>query len=103
MVKMSLGSVDLSQDEIDWWDVITELSGAALRTQVAVALKGHLIRFKPQYNKQLNYLARRHGLTYEEVFRRLKCKEDLGAIVDDAPILQSEEDTSFGCEVKKSD
>lgn len=100
MPKLNAGSVDLTEDEIDWLKVITNLSGESLRAQLRQIIKGHLIRFKPHYSKQIGYVARKYGLSWEEAFARLTKEEPpLGDVVCEAPINSEEEVSNFGCEV----
>lgn len=99
MPEINIGSIKLTEDEIDWLRVIGNLSGESLRSQMRQIVKGHLVRFKPQYLKQVNYLARKYGLTLEETFILLKTKEPpFGKVVNEAPISAMEEVTNFGCE-----
>lgn len=102
MPKLNLGSVDLPEDEYDWMTVIINLSGEPLRSQMRQIIKGHLIRFKSQYVKQLHYTAKKYGLTPEETFKRLlKGPPPFGDVVNEGPINFDEELTNFGCEVNK--
>lgn len=100
MPELNIGSIKLTEDELDWLRVICNLSDESLRSQMRQIVKGHLIRFKPQYLKQVNYVARKYGLTLEEAFIRLKSgPPPFGEVVNDAPISAMEEVTNFGCEV----
>lgn len=102
MPEINIGSIKLTEDEIDWLRVIGNLSGESLRSQMRQIVKGHLVRFKPQYLKQVNYVARKYGLTLEEAFIKLKTEEPpFGEVVNQAPISAMEEVTNFGCEVSK--
>lgn len=102
MPEINIGSIKLTEDEIDWLRVICNLSGESLRSQMRQIVKGHLVRFKPQYLKQVNYIARKYGLTLEEAFIQLKAKEPpFGEVVNEAPISAMEEVTNFGCEVRE--
>jgi hypothetical protein len=101
MPKLNISSVDLTEDEIDFLKAICNLSGESVRAQVRQIIKGHLVRFKPQYLKQINYLARKYGLTFQETFLRLTTGQPpFGEVVMEAPVLEEEEITNFGCEVK---
>lgn len=100
MPKLNVGTIDLTEDEIDWLKAIGNLSGESVRAQLRQIIKGHLIRFKPQYSKQVAYLARKYGLTFEETFRLLQTSQPpFGEVVCEAPISIFEESTDFGCEV----
>jgi hypothetical protein len=100
MPRLNVSSLDLTEDEIDFLKAICNLSGESIRAQLRQIVKGHLVRFKPQYLKQVNYLARKYGLTFEETFARLvEGEPPFGEVVRPAPIVEAEETTNFGCEV----
>lgn len=104
MPRFQIGSLDLSEDEIDWLKVAANLSGTSIRAQVGQALQGHLLRFKPHYKRKIAYVARKYGLTWEEAFKKLTNEsppfEGL-PVVEEAPIREEEELSNFGCEVDK--
>ena len=100
MPRLNIGSVDLTEDEIAWLQVVSNLSGESIRAQLRQVIKGHLIRFKPQYCKQINYVARKYGLSFEDAFAMLAIQQPpLGEIVEEFPISEIEEVTNFGVEV----
>ncbi len=102
MPRLNTGSVDLSEDEIDWLKVICNLSGTSLRAQLSQILSGHIVRFKPHYSRKVAYVARKYGLTWEEAFQRLTLGQPpFGEVVQDAPALEEEEKSNFGCEVNR--
>jgi hypothetical protein len=104
MPRFQIGSIDLSEDEIDWLKVSASLSSTSVRAQVGQAIQGHLVRFKPHYKRKVAYVARKYGLTWEEAFKKLTLEsppfENL-PVVEEAPIREDEEMSNFGCEVNK--
>jgi hypothetical protein len=106
MPRFQIGSIDLSEYEIDWLKVATNLSGTSIRAQVGQAIQGHLVRFKPHYKRKIAYVARKYGLTWDEAFKKLTQEpspfEGL-EVVEESPIREAEEFSNFGCEVDKGD
>lgn len=104
MPKFNVGSIDLSEDEVDWLSVAINLSDTSIRAQIAQIVQGHIIRFKPHYRRKVAYVARKYGLTWEEAFQRLTVEPspftDMLPVVENAPIRQEEEFSNFGCEVE---
>ncbi|HEY9298371.1 MAG TPA: hypothetical protein VIQ31_18845 [Phormidium sp.] len=101
--RLQVSSVDLAEDEIDWIRAICNLSGISIRAQVTQILQGHLIRFKPHYKRKISYVARKYGLTFEEAFARLQeGSPPFGDVVEIAPVIEAEESSNFGCEVKET-
>jgi hypothetical protein len=91
MGKVNTGALDMSQDEEDWLRAISVMNNETVKSILVQSWRGHLCRHKAHYIKKLRYLAERHGLTIEECFRRLVKGEDLGAVVNEAPIRAMEE------------
>ena len=91
MPRLTLGYLELSQDEYDWLQAITRMNEDSLKSSIIQAWRGHLCRHKAHYMKKLRYLSERHGLPLEECFRRLVVGEDLGAVVKEAPLNAMEE------------
>ncbi len=89
--RLTLGYLELSQDEYDWLQAITRMNEDSLKSSIVQAWRGHLCRHKPHYMKKLRYLSERHGLTVEECFKRLVVGEDLGPVVREAPLNAMEE------------
>lgn len=101
--RLQVSSVDLAEDEIDWIRAVCNLSGISIRAQVTQILQGHLIRFKPHYKRKISYVARKYGLTFEEAFARLQeSSPPFGDVVEIAPVIEEEEASNFGCEVKET-
>lgn len=101
--RLQVSSVDLAEDEIDWIRAVCNLSGISVRAQVTQIIQGHLLRFKPHYKRKISYVARKYGLTFEEAFARLQENSPpFGEVVEIAPIIEEEESSNFGCEVKES-
>lgn len=102
MPRLNTGSVDLSEDEIDWLKVICNLSGTSLRAQFSQIISGHIVRFKPHYSRKVAYVARKYGLTWEEAFQQLtQGQPPFGEVVQEAPAIEEEEKSHFGCEVRQ--
>lgn len=104
MPRFQIGSIDLSEDEIDWLKVATNINGTSIRSQVGQALQGHLLRFKPHYKRKIAYVARKYGLTWDEAFKKLTSESppfEGVPVVEEAPIREEEELSNFGCEVNK--
>jgi hypothetical protein len=103
MPQFQIGSVNLSEDEVDWLKVAINLSDMSARAQVGQIIQGHLIRFKPHYKRKIAYVARKYGLSWEEAFKRLTVEsppfENL-PVVEEAPVREEEEMSNFGVEVK---
>lgn len=99
MGKVNTGALEMSQDEEDWLRAISRMNSETVKSILVNAWKGHLNRHKAHYLRKVRYLAEMHGLTVEECFRRLVVGEDLGEIVNRAPINALEEleqNTFFG-------
>ena len=91
MPRLTLGYLELSQDEYDWLQAITRMNEDSLKSSIIQAWRGHLCRHKAHYMKKLRYLSERHGLPIEECFRRLVVGESLGGVVKEAPLNAMEE------------
>ncbi len=102
MPRLSVGTINLSPDEIAWLTAACNLSGVSVRAQIGQTVQGHIIRFKPHYKRKIAYVARMHGISFEEAFARLQAEsppfKDL-PIVDEAPVIEEEEISDFGCEL----
>lgn len=104
MPRFQIGSIDLSEDEIDWLKVATNINGTSIRSQVGKALQRHLLHFKPHYKRKIAYVARKYGLTWDEAFKKLTRESppfEGVPVAEEAPIREEEELSNFGCEVDK--
>lgn len=91
MLEVNLGKIILSPDEYHWLKVQAALTRKPLRTVIADAWRSQLDSNRHRYIAQVNYLARRHGLTFEECFRRLVNGLSLGDVVNEIPVRLDEE------------
>ena len=78
MTDINLGTVPMGDHDADWFKVMCKLSNRSLRANAASVLGFYVRRHKSEYVEILTYTARKHGLTPDEVFRRLLNDEPLG-------------------------
>lgn len=89
--RLTPGYLDMSQDEYDWIQAISNLNAETVKMILLGAFRGHLAKNKRHYIRKISYLANQRGLTFQECFRRLVKGEDLGEIVNECPIDVEEE------------
>lgn len=77
-MPIRLSTVPLNDHDADWLTVMANASETSLRQKVASVLSYYVRRRKDQYVQMVQYLADKHGLTFEECFHKLRRGEDLG-------------------------
>lgn len=111
MPRFNIGSADLSEDDIDWFKVACNLSGESIRAKIGHIITGHLIRFRSQYVRKVDYVARQYGVTWEEAFILLRQKsppfteEDLVWVRSQPPLAlrEQEVDQKIGYETLREE
>ncbi|MEM9482132.1 MAG: hypothetical protein AAGA83_00415 [Cyanobacteria bacterium P01_F01_bin.116] len=71
MAKLNVGSIDLSEAEIDLFSVVCKLQKIAARAMTAQMVRGHLTRWRGRLVNDVEYLARKHGLAWEQAYMLL--------------------------------
>lgn len=82
MDGVSPGNIPLGDHDADWLRVMAAASNSSLRVKVASVLGYYVRRRKGEYEEILRYLAAKYGLSYSEVFNRLRKGEALGDPLD---------------------
>lgn len=96
--NLSIGNIDLTHEYIAWCKVILSLSRLSQQEMIGTFVECHLNRWEGNYHRQIEYRARMHNLPFEETLDKLSNKEDLGMIVNPAPIDFPKQKTNFGIE-----
>ena len=84
--RLTPGYIDMSQDEYDWIQAISNMNAETVKMVLLGAFRGHLAKNKKHYIRKISYLARTRNISFQECFRRLARGEELGEIVNEAPI-----------------
>ena len=71
MPRLSLSSIDVSQETADWFQVMASLSEQSKRELTRQLIEGHFIRWRKRHVEKVQYFANRHSLTWEQAFRLL--------------------------------
>lgn len=104
MPRIDVGSVDLSPRKASWLKVVCKMNSESRRVRVAKALEGHIPRFINIYSREVDYLARSHGLSWEQMYVLLDSdreipfqQEDIAWAKQQQPVvIQAEELQSRG-------
>lgn len=71
MPRLSLSSIDVSQETADWFHVVASLSEQSKRELTRQLIEGHFVRWRKRHVEKVQYFANRHGLSWEQAFRLL--------------------------------
>ena len=77
MPRLGIGSVDLSPRKASWYKVIGKMNSESMRVRAGKALEGHIPRFIHIYVMEVEYLARTHKLTWEQMYVLLDSDRDM--------------------------
>lgn len=78
MSTINTGSISVSDSDADWFRVMCAIDSNSTRAGVTLAVTTFVRENKGQYIEQIQYTARKYGLTPSEAFNRLSRGEDLG-------------------------
>ena len=87
MAEIGLGSCSMSDHDVDWFRVIVSIEGVSQRKLASDAIRELVERSKSDYVKRVEYAARKHGLTFDEAFHRLRRAEPLGDPLEDFVVV----------------
>lgn len=79
---LNLGSLPLGEHDADWFRVMSAASNSSLRVKAASVIGYFVRRRKTEYVGIVAYLARKHGLSFDECFHRLRNDEELPPALD---------------------
>lgn len=71
MPRLSLSSIDVSQETADWFQVMASLSEQSKRELTRQLIEGHFVRWRKRHVEKVQYFANRHELSWEQAFRLL--------------------------------
>ena len=86
MADLNIGSVPLGDHDADWFVVMARATGDSTRVKAGSIIGYYVRRRKEEYKLILEYTARKYGLTFSEVFHRLRRGEELGSPLSDFDI-----------------
>lgn len=75
MTRLSISSVDVSQETYDWFIALANVEAKSRRELIGQMIGGHLIRWRKRHIGKIQYFANRHGLSWEQAFRLLSDPE----------------------------
>jgi len=71
MPRLSLSSIDVSQETIDWYQVLTNVDEQSKRELARQIIQGHFVRWRKRHVEKVQYFANRYELRWEQAFRLL--------------------------------
>ena len=71
MARLPVSSLDVSQENFDWFNVVANLNEASKRDLLRQVVEGHLTRWRRRHIAKVEYFAKRNRLTWEQSFRLL--------------------------------
>ena len=71
MPRLSLSSVDVSQETIDWFNAIANIDEQSKRELGRQIIHGHFVRWRRRHIEKVQYFANRYELRWEQAFRLL--------------------------------
>jgi hypothetical protein len=71
MPRLSLSSIDVSQETADWFNVVASLSEQSKRELTRQLIEGYFVRWRKRHVEKVQYFANRHDLSWEQAFRLL--------------------------------
>ena len=71
MPRLSLSSIDVSQETADWFQIITSLGERSKREFVRQLIEGHFIRWRRRHIEQVQYFANRYEMKWEQAYMLL--------------------------------
>jgi len=92
-MKLNIGNIDLSEEDIAMLKASANLKGWSMRQYVANALNGFLQVKKNEILNTVMLRAKKYGISQQEAFRRLVNDEGFEGleIVEPVPLLTPEE------------
>ncbi len=96
MAEINLGSTPLSDKDHDWFRAMASAYGWTIRTKISEILKDFIHENMEEFVEVVAYSARKHGLTFDEAFHRLRNKEELGDPRPDFPVVAEMEEKLDG-------
>ncbi|WP_153009578.1 hypothetical protein [Mastigocoleus testarum] len=99
MAILRLGSVELSEADIDKFIVWCRLSGKSVRAKLATIIMYYMAKKEKDYRAKLVYTANKYGLSPEETFKRLLNNEELGESLEDFEVELDWADETEGKDV----
>lgn len=71
MPRLSLSSIDVSQETFDWFNAVANLGEHSKRELTRQLIEGHFIRWRKRHVEKVQYFANRYELSWEQAFRLL--------------------------------
>lgn len=71
MPRLSLSSIDVSQETFDWFQVLANVGEQSKRDLTRQLIEGHFIRWRRRHIEKVSYFADRYSLKWEQAFRLL--------------------------------
>lgn len=71
MPRLSLSSIDVSQETADWFQIITSLGERSKREFVRQLIEGHFVRWRRRHIEQVQYFANRYEMGWEQAYMLL--------------------------------
>lgn len=71
MPRLSLSSIDVSQETIDWFTVLSNVDEQSKRELARQIIQGHFVRWRKRHVQKVEYFANRYELRWEQAFRLL--------------------------------
>ena len=68
MVKVAVTSIELSPVEADLFKAVCKMQEVSWRAMNAQMVRGHLIRWKSRLVSDVEYCARKYGLSWEQAY-----------------------------------
>ena len=75
MPRLSLSSIDVSQETADWFNVMASLSEQSKRELTRQLIEGHFVRWRKRHVEKVQYFANRYELNWEQAFRLLAASD----------------------------
>lgn len=71
MPRLSLSSIDVSQETFDWFHVLASIGEQSKRELTRQLVEGHFVRWRRRHIEKVQYFADRYSLQWEQAFRLL--------------------------------
>lgn len=71
MPRLSLSSIDVSQETYDWFNAVANLGEHSKRELTRSLIEGHFVRWRKRHIEKVQYFANRYELSWEQAFRLL--------------------------------
>ena len=96
MAQINLGTVPLSDRDHDYIRAMSTVCGWSVRSKMSVILEDFVRANLAEFRDVIEYSARKHGLSFEEAFDRLRRGEGLGEPLDHFPVDSAMEEKLNG-------